>query len=314
MAKIITTIGACSTKKKAIGLQFIIGNGESELGGSYLVSGESAVVSSDPLVGTPVIGASFARTGCKYCGNKAVFRCGSCGRFICYDGHAARNFACPACGSVANVPATTGKTIVSSDARGGVRSHTETVKLRQGQEVKLQFSDKQLTKIIVGVGWEPSRTAYTMDVDSSVVLLGNGGLNDVIYFGNLTHDSGCIIHHGDNLTGEVKSRNSDKENITVYLDKVPQNINKLVFVLNIYNCRDKGQTLADVDGMYIKLYDPDTRNVLVEYEYEQRFRRDTAIIIGMAYRSGDVWTFKAIGDGSNADSISTLSQEVASRY
>ena len=104
MAKIITTVGACSTRKKPIGLQFVVEGGESALSGSFSV-GAKIVVSAEGLTGAPVIGAAYARTGCKYCGNKHVYQCGACKKFVCYDGTAQKNHECPLCGSRADVPA-----------------------------------------------------------------------------------------------------------------------------------------------------------------------------------------------------------------
>lgn len=104
MAKIITTVGACSTRKRPIGLQFSVDGTRCELAGSFSV-GATAVVSPEGLSGTPSVGASFARVGCKYCGNKHVYQCGACKKFICYDGAAKRDFECPSCGSRADIPA-----------------------------------------------------------------------------------------------------------------------------------------------------------------------------------------------------------------
>ena len=104
MAKIITTVGACSTRKKPIGLQFVAEGSECALSGSFSV-GAKIVVSAEGLTGTPVVGAAYARTGCKYCGNKHVYQCGACKKFVCYDGTAQKNHECPLCGSRADVPA-----------------------------------------------------------------------------------------------------------------------------------------------------------------------------------------------------------------
>lgn len=87
-------------------------------------------------------------------------------------------------------------------------------------------------------------------------------------------------------------------NISVYLNKVSSNSNRLVFVLNIYKCDERGQTFEGIRSLYIKLYDPDSKNVLVEYRVTGNFSLDTALIIGMAYRKAGSWVFKAIGRGS----------------
>jgi len=78
----------------------------------------------------------------------------------------------------------------------------ETVMLSQGQEVKIRYADdRPLSRIEVGIGWDPAPGFTNMDVDSSVVLLSpNNRDSDLVYFGDLEHYSGCVIHHGDNIT------------------------------------------------------------------------------------------------------------------
>jgi stress response protein SCP2 len=129
----------------------------------------------------------------------------------------------------------------------------EIITLSQGQEVTIRRPDRRtLTEISVGVGWDPAKGAEDMDVDSSVVLLSEDNRQmDLVYFMDKEHETGCVIHHGDNLTGEGDAQDGDDENISVYLTKVPKDRDKLVFVLNIYNCDRRGQTLDKVrnDGI-----------------------------------------------------------------
>ena len=321
MAKIITTIGACSVRKKPIGLQFVVEGGESSLGGSYAIAGDKAVVSGESPAGKVVIGPNFARLGCKYCGNKAVFLCGDCGRYVCYDGKAQRNFTCPSCGAVANVPAVSGGVIPKSDARGSgpVGGSGGTVRLRQGQEVKIEFSDGRrgggkLTKLEVGLGWDPLNTDGSTDLDSSVVVAGRSEF-ELVYFGDKEHESGCVVHHGDNLTGEDEDRHGteDDENISVFLDSVPSDRDRLIFILNIYSPAAR-QKLSSFENVYIRIYDPETRRPLIEYSVEQANLRWPSLIIGMAYRSGGGWCFKAIGKGSDNSNVHDLADEVFRHY
>ena len=114
--KIITKLGACSTKKKPLGMQFIAEPNKSILGGTYSVVGDGMQVSPEDLATTIELGPSFKSAGCRLCGNKYAFRCNGCGRLICYDGNAKTNFECPACGAKGNVPKAVGDTVPSSDA------------------------------------------------------------------------------------------------------------------------------------------------------------------------------------------------------
>lgn len=184
----------------------------------------------------------------------------------------------------------------------------DTIRLSQGQEVKIQAGNKPLSKIYVGVGWDPVRQGEDMDVDSSVIVAG-GQQKEIVYYGDLKHPSGCVIHHGDNLTGKDAIGRNDDENITVNLEKVPADRDRLIFVLNIYECKSRRQRLGDVKNMYIRLYDPNSRRAIVEYKVEANLQDDTALIIGMAYRQGGEWAFRAIGKGSRAENILILANE-----
>lgn len=184
------------------------------------------------------------------------------------------------------------------------------ITLTQGQEVEIRCADnKPLSKIYVGIGWDPAAGyGSNMDVDSSVVLLNASNDNqELIYFGHLENASGSIVHHGDNLTGnDGDTSKSDDENITVELSRIPHDTEKLVFVLNIYDCISRGQTLDKVKNLYIKLYDPNTGKALIEYRVTQDMYGDTGIVIGMAYRRGSSWMFKAIGKSLKVNNLSEL--------
>lgn len=195
------------------------------------------------------------------------------------------------------------------------RKEGDTIVLSQGQVVKLHFEDdKPLTEIYVGVGWDPSKSSTKMDIDSSVIVCNQNGDTDIVYFGDLSHSSGCVRHHGDNLTGRDSGGNGDDENISVYLNKVPSNRDRLYFVLNIYNCDSRCQRLGDVKNMYIRLYDPISRKALVEYRVDGNLISATALTIGVAFRDGRGWSFKAIGRGSNEVSVQELADNVVRAY
>ena len=101
----------------------------------------------------------------------------------------------------------------------------------------------------------------------------------------------------------------DDENISVYLNRVPQNRDKLVFVLNIFKCIERCQTLDSVRNLYIKLYDPDSRKILIQYRVDGNRGSDTAMVIGMAYRKNGGWTFKAIGKSLWCSDIHKLAKQ-----
>lgn len=187
----------------------------------------------------------------------------------------------------------------------------KTIRLEQGQEVVISAAgSRALEHILIGVGWDKALTGANMDLDSSVVMRGKGIPDSLVYFFNLRGDADSVIHHGDNLVGGKRNGDDeDSENIDVFLRKVPHYYDQLYFVLNIFNARERGQTLGSVRNMYIRLYDVKAKRVMVEYRVERGMERMEGMIIGKAYRVGDVWKFKAIGKGIMIDSVLQIGEE-----
>ena len=262
---------------------------------------EAAILSSE--VEQPSFATNENLLACSVCGNRKVGGCGCskkkrrCSKNMPYE------FDCVYCNELEidySVP-----TRAAVSGRDG-----ETVTLEQGQEVTIRYADdRPLTRICVGVGWDPAQSGSNIDVDSSVVVMsGNSTDYDLVYFGDKEHPSGCVIHHGDNLTGR-DIPNADDENIDVYLNKVPSGRDRLVFVLNVYECVSRRQNFGGIRNLYIRLSDPESKKALVEYRVTGNYDRDTAMIVGMAYKKGRTWVFKAIGKGSRATDVDELADE-----
>lgn len=307
MAKVITKSGVCSTRKKAMGFQFMdVQGGKFALSGSYSATGE-IVASPEVLPADLTVSPTYK--GCKLCGNKYAYVCPNCGGIACCDGNAHAAETCPSCGSTLSIPAASGTNLPKPTVTRKTRARTEKVQLEQGEVVRIVSSDDQpLSRIEVHVMWDMSLAGASMDVDSSVIV--SGSSHELIYFGNKTHGSGCVIHHGDNLTG-----GDDGERISVYLDKVPYDRDALYFVLNIYKCDERRQTLRNVRNMSIVICDPDSGQELIEYKVGSDFGyNSTALVLGKAYRSGGEWLFKAIGTGTTDTDVHSFADNVVRRF
>lgn len=185
------------------------------------------------------------------------------------------------------------------------------IRLAQGQEVEISgVGSAALEHILVGVGWDIAISGSSMDVDSSVFVKSSRTQeSDLVYFGNLTHPSGCVVHMGDNLVGGKYSGNQnseDSENINIYLTKVPEKYDQLYFVLNIYDCDNRKQDFGDVRNLYIRLKNGKTGQLLAEYTITQGMHSKTGMIIGKAYRKQDRWMFKAIGSAVKVSNVNAL--------
>ena len=198
------------------------------------------------------------------------------------------------------------------------------VNLQKGQKVNLKKSDGQaLSRIRIGLGWDPVEqkkgglfgsifggSAPDIDCDASVIVCKGGrlsGKNDIVYFGNLKHPSGAIVHTGDNLTGEGEG---DDEQILVDLTAVPQDYDKLVFVVNIYDCESRKQDFGMIANAFIRICDERTGEEFCRYNLSESYAGMTAMIFGEIYRHNGEWKFNAIGQGTKDKGLN----ELARRY
>ncbi|MEH7117083.1 TerD family protein [Neobacillus vireti] len=197
------------------------------------------------------------------------------------------------------------------------------INLQKGQRVDLTKGNPGLTKIMVGLGWDPVQSAgggklfgglfggggnnANVDCDASVIMLGaNDKLQnnkDVIYFGNLRSNDGSVQHSGDNLTG---AGDGDDEQVMIDLSRVPANIQKLVFVVNIYDCVKRKQHFGMIQNAFIRVVNPNTNQELLHYNLTDNYSGLTCLVTGEIYRHDNEWKFAAIGSGTNAASLSEV--------
>lgn len=194
------------------------------------------------------------------------------------------------------------------------------VNLQKGQKVDLKKSNgSKLTKLMVGLGWDAANAEggffkklfsgkKDIDCDASVFVCKNGKLTsmeDVVYFGNLTHKSGAIKHMGDNLTGEGEG---DDEQIFVDLDKLPSEYDKLVFVVNVYQAVSRKQHFGMIKNAFIRIMDGDTNEELIHYNLTDKYDNMLAMIVGEVYKRGNDWKFNAVGNGTTDPGLQELSK------
>lgn len=189
------------------------------------------------------------------------------------------------------------------------------VNLQKGQKVDLTKSNSGLKAIVVGLGWDEAPRGFSLfskrqdiDCDASAILINGatGKLNgaiDVVYYGQLMHRSGAIRHCGDNLTG---AGDGDDEQIIVELTKVPAEYSKIVFVVTIYQARERKQHFGMIKNAFIRIVDADTGKELCKYNLSENYEGKTAMVFGEVYRYNGEWKFGAIGEPTNDNGISDM--------
>ncbi|MES1037460.1 TerD family protein [Bacillus pumilus] len=195
------------------------------------------------------------------------------------------------------------------------------ITLEKGQRIDLTKGKAGLTNILVGLGWDPVSQGggflgklfgggggADIDCDASVLMLKNDKFvenKDLIYFGNLKSKCGSVEHTGDNLTGEG---DGDDEQVLVNLSKVPGNVNKLVFVVNIYDALRRNQHFGMIQNAYIRIVDRSNNQELVKYNLKDEYSGKTSLIVGELYRHENDWKFAAVGNGTNDAKLADITR------
>lgn len=187
--------------------------------------------------------------------------------------------------------------------------------LQKQQSLSLTKADgTALTKVRLGLGWdEIKRTGLRglfgggeIDLDASAILVGGGRVLDTVYYGQLRSRDGSVRHTGDNLTG---AGDGDDEQILVDLNKVPNNVDKIVFVITSYS----GQCFDQVENVFARVVDlSGAENEVVRYDLGRDGGNGTANVIAKFTRTGSGWEFTALGTPAQGKTPNKL-YDLASR-
>ena len=191
------------------------------------------------------------------------------------------------------------------------------IDLKKGQKI-----DIGLTKMTIGLGWDPNEgTGYDFDLDASAIMINSQrkliSENHFIFYNNLCglghgptpfqcKQNNCspgiygLIHTGDDPDGK-SSDGDDDEAIDIDLTKVPQDVNEILFVVTIEDFEAKKQNFGQVRNSYIRVLDKSNGEEIAKYELDEDFSIETGIEFGRLYKRNGEWKFEASGIGYNAD-------------
>ncbi len=174
------------------------------------------------------------------------------------------------------------------------------VVLKKGQKVDLTKGDSSIKNIVVGLGWDTNKYdgGHEFDLDASAFVCGENGkvLSDenFVFYNNETDPSKSIVYGGDNRTGTGEG---DDETITIDLEKVPTNVDRISFSVTIHDAQERSQNFGQVSNSYIRLVNIDNDQELLRYDLGEDFSIETAVVVAEIYRHGGEWKFNAIGSG-----------------
>ncbi|MCL2742447.1 MAG: TerD family protein [Planctomycetaceae bacterium] len=188
------------------------------------------------------------------------------------------------------------------------------IKLTKGQNVAL---DDGLKDVRVGLGWDARETeGEDFDLDAVCFMLtANGKVRndgDCVFYNQLcyppnsaTYEDGslksrdannAVAHTGDNLTGDGEG---DDETLLVKLDKIPAEIQKIVFTVTIHEHDVRKQNFGMVSDAFIRIVNNSTDEEIARFDLSEDASTNTAMIFGEIYRKDGKWKFRAVGQGFN---------------
>jgi tellurium resistance protein TerD len=173
------------------------------------------------------------------------------------------------------------------------------ISLSKGGNVSLSKTDPTLKNVIVGLGWDARPTdGADFDLDASAFMVKEDGKvrsnSDFIFYNQTKSVCGSVEHTGDNRTG---AGDGDDEAIIVLLDKIPSDVQRVVFCVTIHDADLRNQNFGQVSHAFVRVVNKDSNNEVARYDLSEDASIETAMIFGEIYRHSGEWKFKAVGQG-----------------
>lgn len=205
---------------------------------------------------------------------------------------------------------------------------TMAINLSKGQTINLNKDEHDLSSITIGLGWKIQQQkagllgglfggkqedydldaiAFLLDQNDRVANLGDdrwvGG--DVVFFNSLRHPTGHVYHSGDNRVGGDGAQ--DDEQIVVKLTSLDSRYHKILFLVCIYQGRQKQQHFGKVDSAYMRALDAKGKEIArYSLSADPSYAERCTMVFGEVYRKDGGWKFRALGDAHPFDSFVEL--------
>lgn len=117
----------------------------------------------------------------------------------------------------------------------------------------------------------------------------------------LLNNGELIVHTGDNLTGEG---DGDDEQIIVKLNSLPARIDKILFLVCIYQGKARNQDFGQVDNAFIRACDANGKEIArYNLSNSPELNGMRSLVFGEMYRHHTEWKFRALGNPEATDNF-----------
>ena len=191
---------------------------------------------------------------------------------------------------------------------GGNTGAMPSLNLKKNDMLNLTKRAPGLKEVLLGAGWDVANNGQDFDLDIAAFLLNGAGKvqnipADIIFFNNMKAPGIELL--GDNRTGVG---DGDDEIIHIKLEELPSYVEKIVFIVTIFEAQNKRQTFGMVENSYVRLLDANNNNnELCIFNLRENSSTSTAVVFAELLKNSGEWHFKAIGEGKIADLNGILS-------
>ncbi|QCX81175.1 Stress response protein SCP2 [Streptomyces sp. YIM 121038] len=169
-----------------------------------------------------------------------------------------------------------------------------------------------ITTLQAGVAWKTSsggqkglmgrlRRAVGTDLDLAAVALEEGRPKRICWFDNAdAFDDGSLITLGDNRSGKG---DGDDETIIARLDKLPDFIDTVVFIVSAFK---QGVSFSNVEGVTLNVYDGNGGRKLGSYLPDIDSRNNACVMVKARRAAGPEWEIAIVNEMGHATSREQL--------
>jgi tellurium resistance protein TerD len=169
------------------------------------------------------------------------------------------------------------------------------ISLEKKSPISLTKKAPGLTRVRVGLSWDPTADGRSADADASVFMLNaNGKLPSdgyFVFFNNLSSPDGAVVHAGDNRTG---AGDGDDETIDIDLSRISTDVLQIMLCITIHNIGE-GFHFGNVLNASARVYNMGNNTGICEYKLTESYANCDAMILGRFYRNGTDWEFEGMG-------------------
>ncbi|MBE9069005.1 TerD family protein [Leptolyngbya cf. ectocarpi LEGE 11479] len=155
----------------------------------------------------------------------------------------------------------------------------------------VQHLPNSVSQLQCGLGWD-AQSETELDLDMAVLALSASGRlasgkEGFIYAGHPRHPSGAIQLLNDSITGEGEG---DDEQLLISLLKLPTDIKKLVFVVNIDCGEAQQQDLSQVQNAFWRISASSSRQTLLHHSLSNpQWQGITTLFVATLERVENQW-------------------------